>query len=88
MGHGLPCVATPVGDIADAVGNDAFLVEPENPQALARILNHLMSDSLTRDALGSRARARAMRDFSVRRMVNETEEVIFCATGNLKGHET
>lgn len=46
MATGLPVIGTPVGGIVDFVenGKNGFLVEPENPQELAKIMVHLVED--------------------------------------------
>jgi glycosyltransferase involved in cell wall biosynthesis len=81
MAHGLPCVATDVGDTREAVGGDAILVPPEQPQALADALETLLADPSLRFALGKRARARAQQDFTAERMAAETAAVLMAASG-------
>lgn len=69
MAHGLPCVASAVGDIPEMVGDAAVLVPPEDPVALADALAGLLTDSGRRRRLGARARALALRRFDAADMV-------------------
>jgi glycosyltransferase involved in cell wall biosynthesis len=73
MGAGLPIVATPVGAIPDAVrdGEEALLVPPRDPQALAAALRRLVDDPALRDTMGRRARARAEALFSRERVLDQ-----------------
>lgn len=60
MAHGLPIVATRVGAIPEMTrdGEEARLVEPGEPAALARAIESLLDDSATRARLGQAAQAR------------------------------
>ena len=64
MSEGLPCIATDVGDVAVGVGDDALVVPPEDPRALAGALRSLVEDPALRRELAVRARRRAERSFS------------------------
>jgi glycosyltransferase involved in cell wall biosynthesis len=83
MAHGLPCIATRVGDVEEAVGCDAVLVPPGDAVGLATAIGRLMSAPDERSDLAKRARRRAMRDFSADRMVQETERVLLGVARNL-----
>jgi glycosyltransferase involved in cell wall biosynthesis len=48
---GLPVVATSVGGVAEAVGDDALLVPPGDPDAAAEALRRLAGDAELRDRL-------------------------------------
>jgi glycosyltransferase involved in cell wall biosynthesis len=72
MSEGLPCVATDVGDVRTAVGDDALVVPPDDPAALARALRRLVTDAELRRDLGLRARRRAERDFDADLMADRT----------------
>ena len=74
--HGLPCVATAVGDTAEALDGAALLVPPESPGALTDALDRVLAEPLLRRELGQRARARALRDFDVRRMAAQAAGVL------------
>ena len=76
MAHGLPCVTTSVGDTAEAVGEDALVVEPGDVDGVALCLLRLVEDERLRKDLGRRARARAVRDFDAARMVTQSLAVI------------
>jgi glycosyltransferase involved in cell wall biosynthesis len=76
MAHGLPCVATTVGDITEAVGSDALVVPPDDVGALVTALDRLLEDQGLRRDLGRRARLRALRDFDAERMVTQTARVL------------
>ncbi|NJC82863.1 glycosyltransferase family 4 protein [Planosporangium mesophilum] len=85
MAHGLPCVATAVGDVPDAVGPDAVVVPPNSVDALATALDRLLDDPELRRDLGRRARLRALRDFDAERMVTQTVRVLAGAAGRVPG---
>lgn len=60
-----PVVATRVGGVAEAVGALGRLVEPRNPEGLARALSELLLDPPLRQQLGAAARARALERFTL-----------------------
>ena len=64
MSEGLPCVATDVGDVRVGVGDDALVVPPEDPRALADALRALVVDEGLRRKLAVQARRRAELSFS------------------------
>ena len=72
MADGLPCVATDVGDVARAVGDDAVVVPPDDVPALAAGLRRLLVDPSARADLGARARRRAVRDLDADLMARRT----------------
>ncbi|MDH3717921.1 MAG: glycosyltransferase, partial [Planctomycetota bacterium] len=67
MAHGLPVVATRVGGIPDTVSErqEGLLVDASDPAALADALAQLVDDPERRQALGTRARQRVVKDFSI-----------------------
>ncbi len=73
---GLPVVATRVGGVPEAVteGDDAVLVSPRDPDALASALAELAADPARRAAMGAAALADAAR-FDIRRTVARLEAV-------------
>jgi glycosyltransferase involved in cell wall biosynthesis len=75
MMTGLPCVATAVGGVPDALGPAGILVPPDDPDALAEALGELVDSPERRRSLGEVARARAVERFSIDRMVGETVAV-------------
>jgi glycosyltransferase involved in cell wall biosynthesis len=76
MAEGLPCVATDVGDVRRAVGEDAVVVPVEDAGALAAALRGLLADPDARTDLGRRARARAERDLGADLMARRTFAVL------------
>jgi glycosyltransferase involved in cell wall biosynthesis len=76
MAEGLPCVATDVGDVRPAVGEDAVVVPAGDPGALAGALRALLADPARRRALGAAARARAVRDLDAGLMARRTAAVL------------
>jgi len=70
-----PVVASDVGSVADAVvdGETGLLVRPDDAEALAAALRRLRDDPALRRELGRRARAKALREFSVDRMARAYE---------------
>lgn len=74
MACGVPCVVTDVGDSARLVGDTGIVVPPANPEALAQ--GWALCLQRNREELGRRARARILQEFSVSRLVAETESAI------------
>jgi glycosyltransferase involved in cell wall biosynthesis len=67
MARGLPCVVTSVGGIPDTLENEkeGLIVSPRDPEALAGALHRLIENPKLRRQLGSSARDRVCRDFSI-----------------------
>ncbi|MGY1836927.1 glycosyltransferase [Blastococcus sp. SYSU DS0510] len=76
MAEGLPCVATDVGAVREAVGDDAVVVPAEDPGALAGALRSLLLDDGRRTALGAAARRRAEAEFDAGLMARRTFAVL------------
>lgn len=64
LAHGLPAVSTGVGGVVDAVrdGEDALVVPPHDPAALARALGRVLDDPALVTRLAAGGRATAARD--------------------------
>jgi glycosyltransferase involved in cell wall biosynthesis len=79
MAAGLPVVVSAVGGLPDIVtdGEEGFLVDPRDLDALCARLGELAADEELRRAMGKRARSRAERDFSI-----ETTARAFTAMAN------
>ncbi|HEY7530522.1 MAG TPA: glycosyltransferase family 4 protein, partial [Gemmatimonadota bacterium] len=69
MAAGRPVVAGDVGGLPEIVaeGETGFLVDPEDPAALAAALARLLADPALARRMGEAARARAEREFDLRR---------------------
>lgn len=66
MSCGVPCVVTDVGDSARLVGDTGIVVPPRNPEQLASGIARLLDLSREdREALGARARARVISEYSL-----------------------
>ena len=80
MAAGLPVVASDVEGVSNLVrhGKEGVLVPVENAVVLANALEALIQSPQTRQALGSEARKRIVRDFSRGRMV-ESYNALFAA---------
>ncbi len=55
--HGLPIVTCASGAVPDTVGEGALLAPPDDPEAFAAHLRHLLSDDSARESLARKARA-------------------------------
>lgn len=77
MSSGKPVVTTDIGGNREAVtdGRTGFLVPPGNPELLAAAVKRLWSDRELGRRMGSAARKRVEERFSVRGMVQRTEEI-------------
>jgi len=77
MMAGLPVVATRVGGVPELVedGVTGFLVPPRDPDALAEALQKLIADPELRRRMGRAGREKALKEFTLDRMLRETERV-------------
>jgi hypothetical protein len=76
MACGRPCVATDVGGVSEALGDDAgLIVPPRNPAALADACLRLLRDERLRKTIGTAARARALEHFTVDRAISAFDEM-------------
>jgi glycosyltransferase involved in cell wall biosynthesis len=77
MAAGLPVVATAVGGLVDLIqdGETGFLVPPKDPDALAIAIVTLVADHNTASAMGERARASILKNYSVGQMITGTLDV-------------
>jgi glycosyltransferase involved in cell wall biosynthesis len=76
MACGRPCVATNVGGVTEALGDDAGLVvPPRNPAALADACLKLLRDDGMRRKMGVAARERAIEHFTVDRAISAFDEM-------------
>ncbi|PYN85783.1 MAG: hypothetical protein DMD87_21575 [Candidatus Rokuibacteriota bacterium] len=75
MAAGTPVVATRVGGSAEALedGVDGLLVPPQDSAALSRAIGWVLEYPEASRELGRRARARVAEEFSLERMIRETE---------------
>jgi len=74
---GLPVVASRVGGVPELVedGITGFLVPPGDPEALAEALQRLFKDKELRRRMGEAGREKALRSFTLGRMLRETQAV-------------
>lgn len=81
MAAGKAIVTTRVGGIPEVVSDhqEALLVEPNNPAALAAAMSELASDPDLASRLGRQAAAKAGAEYSVAATVQKLEEV-YCST--------
>jgi len=77
MMAGLPVVATEVGGVPELVENGVtgFLVPPRDPDALAEALQKLLNDPELRQRMGEAGREKALREFTLDRMLAGTQKV-------------
>ena len=75
LAAGRPVVATRVGGVPDVIreGEDGFLVEPGDVDALAERLARLAADPELRERLGTAGRARVIPRYSVERLVDDID---------------
>ena len=78
MASGLPVVSTRVGSIEEIVehGETGYLVEPGDHAELARRILALMEDAELAREMGRRGRMRVEEQFSIRKMVGDTQSLI------------
>ncbi len=75
LAAGRPVVATRVGGLPDVVteGQDGFLVDPGDVQALADALEPLARDAALRERLGAAGRARVIPRYRVSRLIDDVD---------------
>jgi polysaccharide biosynthesis protein PelF len=82
MTCGRACVATDVGGVSEALGDEAgIVVPPRDPAALAEACLRLLRDQDLRKSLGAAARERALEHFTADRAVRAFNE-IYALTGS------
>ena len=77
MSCGLPVIGSDVGGIKSLIqdGKNGLLVRPQDPQALSEAIVRLLKDRTGAKALGEEAKAFINENFSLERMVLQTERV-------------
>ena len=77
MGCGLPVIATKVGGAAEVIENDVngILIEPDDPQAIAREVIRLAEDKKLRSAIAERGMNSVRERFSAETMVERHLEL-------------
>ena len=77
MSCGLPIVATRVGAIPETIasGSEGLLVEPGDPEGLARAMETLLSDEKKRKELGANALRRCRNEFSIQASCDRNSSV-------------
>lgn len=83
MQHALPCVASEVGGISSIIhdGENGYLVEMNNPKALADSIEKLLKDADLRKNMGENGWMRFKRDFTLEAFEKRME---FCLKKALK----
>ena len=74
---GKPVIGTDVGGIGEVItsGENGFVIEAANASQLRSSLQSLIEDDELRARMGAAGRARALREFSEERMIEQTERV-------------
>jgi glycosyltransferase involved in cell wall biosynthesis len=77
MAAGKPVIVTDVGGNSEAVksGITGFIIPPKNPQALAESVLRVINDRKLLTEMGENARKHFLQNFTVDRMVDNTEEL-------------
>jgi glycosyltransferase involved in cell wall biosynthesis len=81
MACGVPCVATDVGDSAWLMGNTGEVVPPHEPVALANAMGKLLA---RRPRTAIQVRQRIVEQFSVEKLVADTEQILLTLLDNTK----
>jgi glycosyltransferase involved in cell wall biosynthesis len=77
MAMAKPIVATNIDGITEQItdGVNGFLVPPKDPSALAKAVIRVLNDRKTARTMGLSARNKVEQEFSVEKMIAETEKV-------------
>ena len=73
----LPIITTRVGGNPEIIENlkNGLLIGPASPEELINAVSHLMRNPENRTSFGKEARVKAIRDFSIRAMIDMTANV-------------
>jgi glycosyltransferase involved in cell wall biosynthesis len=77
MMHGLPCVGTDTGGVAEAIvdGETGFVVPVGDQDAMTSAIEALRGDPVRRARMGQAAAARARAEYSEKTMADRHERV-------------
>ena len=77
MAMAKPIIATNIDGITEQItdGENGILVPPKNPEAIAKAVIRILADKESSKAMGLEARKKVEQEFSVEKMVRETEKV-------------
>jgi hypothetical protein len=76
MAYGVPVIASNVGGLPEiVVDGETGLLTSNQPTEVARTIQRLLSDRALAERLAARARIRVEKEFSIDRMVHETQRV-------------
>ena len=77
MSQGVPVVASASGGIPEIIadGTDGLLVEPGNPEALARAIRHLVADREVRESIGSEAKKKIETQFGYEEFFKKISDI-------------
>lgn len=75
MSSGVPCVATDVGGVREAVGDTGIVVPPRDPEALGKALVELLSDEDRRRQCSRAARDRVVTEFTIKKQLDNYMEL-------------
>lgn len=77
MAAGLPVAASSVGGVPDLVDHemDGLLFDPHDPATITSAIGRLLNDATLRDAMGTRARQKAIERFHPRRIAGKHLEI-------------
>lgn len=70
MMTGKPVVATDVGGISEALGNNGYLVKPRDAEGFATAILALLQDSNLRQTMGKKAKERALAHFTLGKVLD------------------
>lgn len=71
MMAGLPVIATRVGGVSDALGENGLLIDPGQPAQIAKAMIRMMEEDGLPERLGRAGKEHALKLYSVDRMVDE-----------------
>jgi glycosyltransferase involved in cell wall biosynthesis len=83
MACGRPVVAVAGGALPEVLADAGVLAPPDDPGLFAQRLGDLLADPARQEALGARARRRALEAFSLQRMAQEYAEALAACRGDL-----
>jgi type III pantothenate kinase len=87
MAAGRPVIATGVGGLVEAIEDDVtgLLVAPGDPGAMAAAIQALLMNPERAEKMGTAGKERMAHEFSVERMVTETESLYDELLGRARG---
>jgi len=84
MAMEIPVITSDICGIEELIedGKSGILVPPKNPEAIAKVIKKLFSDSSLRKKIGKEARKKIIKDFNIKKEAEKLEKIFYQAIKN------